>query len=101
MIEREDRLKLNTIFKERKEIFDNMNHNREIINKLEVASKAEPSAQILKAMERKIRGGKELVSTQKTALMKYSMQAIARRTGLARHVVSHHHSLFNECGYTL
>ena len=80
--------KLNEKFIARKTLQDNIDHNRTEVSRLKEMAMIEENERNYALIMRSIRRGEGLISTQKTELMKMSMQKIADDVGMDRSAVS-------------
>jgi len=101
MITEEEKEQLNIHFTDRKRLMDNISWNEKEVKDLRLFSLTDLSEEDYAKVNRSIKRGSGLISTQKTELMKLSIQKIADKTGLQRHVVSTKYNLFDHCGHRL
>ena len=75
-------------FTARRQLQDYIEHNRAEVKRLKEAALIEENERNYALIMRSIRRGEGLISTQKTELMKMSMQKIADDVGMDRSAVS-------------
>lgn len=78
MISREKRLDIIKVLKTKKALIEKLNHNKNEVKMIEGMADAETNAENLELLQRSIRKGAALVSTQTTQLAALSASKIGR-----------------------
>lgn len=101
MLDREQRLRLNTKFCEKAIISDKVEHNKKDIDHQKRMWMAEPSEKTALARKAHIRRCERAISAQKTELMSMSATKIARETEIPVNQVRYQEMLFNRARIVL
>ena len=101
MIDRETRIALNSLFKERAKLAKDYPHNVAEVKRLRAEVLKEEDDKIHAQMWVEIRYADAMIHKQKERLKALSLPNIAKAAELTYSVVAHQNKLFTGCGYIL